>query len=150
MLIKASNRYNNVYFMARCFIYNSFCLYGYRAWCCGHWKSIYFVWTMYHFNAYTSWRTWYYELCCLNCDYARQKIGLQNRILLQQSLNQTNIGGVIRLAKALFLFSFTVECIATLILSFEWVPKYGVTKGIYYSFSIQSQPLTMLVFCVER
>ncbi|MEJ9147852.1 potassium transporter TrkG, partial [Bacillus thuringiensis] len=63
-----------------------------------------------------------------------RKIGLQNRILLQQALNQTNIGGVIRLAKALFLFSFTVECIATLILSFEWVPKYGVAKGIYYSF----------------
>lgn len=35
-----------------------------------------------------------------------RKIGLQNRILLQQALNQTNIGGVIRLAKALFLFSF--------------------------------------------
>lgn len=63
-----------------------------------------------------------------------RKIGLQNRILLQQALNQTNIGGVIRLAKALFLFSFTVECIAAFILSFEWVPKYGIAKGIYYSF----------------
>ncbi|BCC51875.1 MULTISPECIES: TrkH family potassium uptake protein [Bacillus cereus group] len=63
-----------------------------------------------------------------------KKIGLQNRILLQQALNQTNIGGVIRLAKALFLFSFTVECIATLILSFEWIPKYGIAKGLYYSF----------------
>ncbi|WP_242236264.1 TrkH family potassium uptake protein [Bacillus cereus group sp. BfR-BA-01316] len=63
-----------------------------------------------------------------------RKIGLQNRILLQQALNQTNVGGIIRLAKALFLFSFTVECIATLFLSFEWVPKYGVAKGIYYSF----------------
>lgn len=75
-----------------------------------------------------------------------RKIGLQNRILLQQALNQTNVGGIIRLAKALFLFSFTVECIATLLLSFEWVPKYGVAKGIYYSFFILSQPLTMLGF----
>ena len=75
-----------------------------------------------------------------------RKIGLQNRILLQQALNQTNIGGVIRLAKALFLFSFTVECIAAFILSFEWVPKYGIAKGIYYSFFIPSLLLTMQVF----
>lgn len=63
-----------------------------------------------------------------------RKIGLQNRILLQQALNQTNIGGVIRLAKSLFLFSFTVECFATLLLAFEWIPKYGVSHGLYYSF----------------
>lgn len=63
-----------------------------------------------------------------------RKIGLQNRILLQQALNQTNIGGVIRLAKSLFLFSFTIECFATLLLAFEWVPKYGVSNGLYYSF----------------
>ncbi|MEY8348352.1 TrkH family potassium uptake protein [Bacillus cereus] len=63
-----------------------------------------------------------------------RKIGLQNRILLQQALNQTNIGGVIRLAKSLFLFSFTIECFATLLLAFEWIPKYGVARGLYYSF----------------
>ncbi|MDM5153938.1 TrkH family potassium uptake protein [Bacillus sp. DX1.1] len=63
-----------------------------------------------------------------------RKIGLQNRLLLQQALNQTNIGGVIRLAKSLFLFSFTIECIATMLLSFEWIPKYGVFRGLYYSF----------------
>ncbi len=69
-----------------------------------------------------------------NCDYAWQKNWPSKPNLLQQALNQTNIGGVIRLAKALFLFSFTVECIAAFILSFEWVPKYGIAKGIYYSF----------------
>ncbi|PEY35693.1 potassium transporter TrkH [Bacillus cereus] len=63
-----------------------------------------------------------------------RKIGLQNRILLQQALNQTNVGGVIRLAKSLFLFSFTIECFATLLLAFEWIPKYGVASGLYYSF----------------
>ncbi|MDH2879144.1 TrkH family potassium uptake protein [Bacillus cytotoxicus] len=62
-----------------------------------------------------------------------RKIGLQNRILLQQALNQTNIGGVIGLVKSLFIFSFTVECIAALFLSFEWIPKYGIKKGVYYS-----------------
>lgn len=63
-----------------------------------------------------------------------RKIGLQNRILLQQALNQTNIGGIIRLAKALFLFSFMIECIAAVLLSFEWIPKYGFSNGLYYSF----------------
>ena len=63
-----------------------------------------------------------------------KKVRLQNRILLKQALNQTNIGGVIRLAKALFLFSFTVEYVAALLLALEWIPKYGFIKGLYYSF----------------
>ncbi|UOY92630.1 TrkH family potassium uptake protein [Ectobacillus sp. JY-23] len=63
-----------------------------------------------------------------------KKIGLHNRILLQQALNQLNIGGVIRLAKALLIFSLSVEFIAFVLLCLEWVPRYGWQKGTYFSF----------------
>ncbi|MBO9128467.1 TrkH family potassium uptake protein [Bacillus sp. 165] len=63
-----------------------------------------------------------------------KKISWKNRILLQQALNQTNVGGIIRLAKALLIYSIGVELLAMVFLSLEWVPEYGWKKGLYASF----------------
>ncbi|WP_099363966.1 TrkH family potassium uptake protein [Fredinandcohnia onubensis] len=63
-----------------------------------------------------------------------KKIGLKERMVIQQSLNQTSLGGVIKLVKNLFIFSISIEIIGLLILSIKWVPEYGWWKGIYYSF----------------
>lgn len=63
-----------------------------------------------------------------------RKIGIKERIVIQQALNQTNIGGVIKLVKNLFIFSLAVEFIGLLILAIKWVPEYGWGKGLYYSF----------------
>ncbi|WP_110112126.1 TrkH family potassium uptake protein [Bacillus sp. CGMCC 1.16541] len=62
-----------------------------------------------------------------------KKIGFKQRLVIQQSLNQTNIGGVIRLVKHLFIFSFVIEGMAMVLLAFRWVPEYGWGKGLYYS-----------------
>ncbi len=62
-----------------------------------------------------------------------KKIGFKERLLIQQALNQTSIGGVIRLVKHLFLFSFIVEGIGFVFLASEWIPEYGWAKGSYYS-----------------
>ncbi|NES53356.1 Ktr system potassium transporter B, partial [Escherichia coli] len=45
-----------------------------------------------------------------------KKIGLKERMLVQEALNQPTIGGVIGLVKVLFLFSISIELIAALIL----------------------------------
>lgn len=63
-----------------------------------------------------------------------KKIGLKERILIQQSLNQTSLGGVIKLVRNLFLFSFIIEFIAMLFLSIRWIPEYGFWRGVFYSF----------------
>ncbi|MEK5323428.1 TrkH family potassium uptake protein [Aeribacillus sp. FSL M8-0254] len=63
-----------------------------------------------------------------------KKIGIKERILIQHQLNQTSIGGVIRLVKYLFIFSFLIEFVAMLILSIKWVPQFGWEKGLFYSF----------------
>lgn len=62
-----------------------------------------------------------------------KKIGLKERILVQEALNQTSMGGVIRLVKVLFTFAIIMELIAVIILSARWVPEYGWGFGIYTS-----------------
>ncbi|WP_108671964.1 TrkH family potassium uptake protein [Peribacillus acanthi] len=62
-----------------------------------------------------------------------KKIGFKERILIQQSLNQTSLGGVILLVKRLFLFSFIIEGIAMACLATRWVPEFGWGKGLYFS-----------------
>jgi trk system potassium uptake protein len=63
-----------------------------------------------------------------------KKIGLKERLIVQQALNQTSLGGVIKLVKNLFYFSILIELIAMVILSIRWVPELGWGKGVYYSF----------------
>jgi trk system potassium uptake protein len=62
-----------------------------------------------------------------------RKIGFKERLIIQQSLNQTSVGGVIRLVKHLFIFSFAVEGLALILLASEWIPEYGWKQGLYYS-----------------
>ncbi|RIW39105.1 Ktr system potassium transporter B [Bacillus salacetis] len=62
-----------------------------------------------------------------------KKIGFKERLIIQQALNQTSVGGVIRLVKHLFVFSFIVEGFAMILLASEWIPEYGWKDGLYYS-----------------
>lgn len=62
-----------------------------------------------------------------------KKIGLKQRLLIKQALNQSAIGGVVRLAKRLLIFSLIVEFIAVVFLSIVWVPEFGWAEGIYAS-----------------
>ncbi|MBN8251791.1 TrkH family potassium uptake protein [Priestia flexa] len=62
-----------------------------------------------------------------------KKIGFKERMMVQQALNQTNIGGVILLVKRLFIFSFVIELIALIFLAIRWVPEFGWEKGLFFS-----------------
>ncbi|MGM7700706.1 TrkH family potassium uptake protein [Pseudalkalibacillus sp. Hm43] len=60
-----------------------------------------------------------------------KKIGMKHRLLVQQALNQTSIGGVILLVKRLFIFSIAIESVAVLFLTLHWGPVMGWGKGFY-------------------
>ncbi|TCP30540.1 trk system potassium uptake protein TrkH [Scopulibacillus darangshiensis] len=62
-----------------------------------------------------------------------KRIGLKQRMLVQEALNQPSVGGVVRLVKVLLIFSLAIEFVATCLLSLDWVPKLGFFKGVYYS-----------------
>ncbi|MBU9723852.1 MULTISPECIES: TrkH family potassium uptake protein [Bacillaceae] len=62
-----------------------------------------------------------------------KRIGIRERLLIQESLNQHSIGGVVRLVKILFIFSIAMELIAAVFLSVRWIPEHGWGFGIYTS-----------------
>ncbi len=62
-----------------------------------------------------------------------RRIGIKERLLVKQALNQTSVGGVIRLVKKLLIFSLSVEAVAAIFLSVRWIPEMGFAKGLYAS-----------------
>ncbi|WP_026677077.1 TrkH family potassium uptake protein [Fictibacillus gelatini] len=61
-----------------------------------------------------------------------KRIGIKQRLIMQEALNQPSIGGVIRLVRNLFLFTVSIELIAIFFLCLKWVPEMGFAKGLYY------------------
>ncbi len=62
-----------------------------------------------------------------------KKITLKERLLLQESMNSFNLQGLVKLAKYVLMFTFSVELIGALLLSTQFIPDYGLAKGIYFS-----------------
>ncbi|WP_091610577.1 TrkH family potassium uptake protein [Marinococcus luteus] len=62
-----------------------------------------------------------------------KRIGLRSRLLVQESLNQPAMGGVVKLVKILVIFSLSVESLAAAALATQWVPEYGWGEGLFYS-----------------
>lgn len=62
-----------------------------------------------------------------------RKIKLKERLLIQRSLNSFNIQGLIKMSRNILIFTFLVESAGAVALSFQFVPQFGVVKGIFYS-----------------
>lgn len=60
-----------------------------------------------------------------------RKIGLRQRIVIQQSINQTQIGGIIRLVKQILLVTVIVEGIFAAILAARFAVEFGLGRGIW-------------------
>lgn len=61
-----------------------------------------------------------------------KKIGLRERLLIQESLNQTGISGLVRLTKRIVWSTAIVEGLGAFILALCFIPMYGLKKGIAY------------------
>ncbi|MCD5322139.1 MULTISPECIES: TrkH family potassium uptake protein [Pontibacillus] len=62
-----------------------------------------------------------------------RKIGIRERLLIKQALNQNTLGGVIALAKRLLIFSLVVEAMAVVFLTLEWGADLGWGRALYAS-----------------
>lgn len=49
-----------------------------------------------------------------------RRISLRQRLLIQESLNQISLEGMVRLVKSVLLFTFLFEAIGALLLAFRW------------------------------
>ncbi len=63
----------------------------------------------------------------------RKKVGLQNRIYLQESLTQNSVGGIVKLVKLILTFALTVEAVATVLLTIYWTPVFGFKDALHNS-----------------
>lgn len=63
----------------------------------------------------------------------KKKITLRERLVMQESLNTFNLQGLVKLVRYVLAFTFSVQIFGAAILSTQFIPLYGIKKGIYYS-----------------
>lgn len=62
----------------------------------------------------------------------RMRVGLRQREVMVESLNHTQVGGIMRLLKEIIIVTVAVESIGALLLSLRFIPVYGFGRGLWY------------------
>ncbi len=60
-------------------------------------------------------------------------IGMPQRLILREDLNQTTFNNLIVLVRVIFSVALLCEAIGVIALSFVWVPQFGWSQGIWYA-----------------
>ncbi|WEG72841.1 TrkH family potassium uptake protein [Vagococcus intermedius] len=63
----------------------------------------------------------------------RKKISFSSRLLLKDTLNIDTYAGVVKVMMFVLKISFIIQSIGALLLSFVFIPKLGLTKGLFFS-----------------
>lgn len=61
-----------------------------------------------------------------------KRIGLRERLVMQQALNQLSIEGIVRITIYIIAFTLIVESAAALILAISWWPELGWQKAAFF------------------
>lgn len=64
---------------------------------------------------------------------ARRKISLSQRSIMQNSISAPQIGGIVRMSKFIAIWTLLFEMAGALLLSLDFIPRFGWKKGIYFS-----------------
>ncbi len=68
----------------------------------------------------------------LTAVFLGKKLGLKDRLVMQEAYNAFNLQGIIKMVKYVVFFTFGVEIIGALLLMTQFIPIYGIGKGIYF------------------
>lgn len=63
---------------------------------------------------------------------AKRQITIKERILIQENYNMDALGGMVAMVLRIIKGTFLIEGIGAVLLSFQFVPEYGLLKGIWY------------------
>ncbi len=63
-----------------------------------------------------------------------KRISLKERLLLQESLNNLTVEGIVRLAKRILFFTLTFELIGAMLLAIRFAFDMPISKAFYYGF----------------
>lgn len=62
-----------------------------------------------------------------------KKITLKDRLLMQEEMNTTTLQGIVLLTKRVLFMTIGIEFVGVILLSFVFVPDYGLSQGIWFS-----------------
>jgi trk system potassium uptake protein TrkH len=62
-----------------------------------------------------------------------KKIGIKERLLIQESTKSTSVQGLVKLSLNIFMIAFLFEVIASIILTIRWHAELGLGRAIYYA-----------------
>lgn len=62
-----------------------------------------------------------------------KKIGIRQRSIMQESVSANQVGGIVKMTRFIFLTTVIFELLGALLLSTQFIPVFGVGKGIYFS-----------------
>lgn len=62
-----------------------------------------------------------------------RRIGLRERLILQEAHNLYTVGGIVRFTRMVVLLTLAIEAAGALVLAFRWVPEFGLSRGLYYA-----------------
>ena len=63
----------------------------------------------------------------------KRKLSYANKIVMQEALNRTSLKDMGIYIKRVFKYTATFEGVGAICLMFSFIPKFGISKGIYYS-----------------
>lgn len=61
-----------------------------------------------------------------------KRITLKERLVMRESMNSLSLQGLVRSSKYILIFTFSVELIGGIILSTQFIPRFGFVKGVAY------------------
>ena len=62
-----------------------------------------------------------------------RKVSLHDRLSMAEGLGESRLQGVVRLARGALIVTGIIELFGAILLSFRFIPQYGVAKGIWFS-----------------
>ncbi|MDU5106249.1 MULTISPECIES: TrkH family potassium uptake protein [unclassified Clostridium] len=62
-----------------------------------------------------------------------KKITLRERLIMQEAMNTYSIQGLVKMVKYVLVFTVSVQFFGALLLSTQFVPEYGISRGLFYS-----------------
>lgn len=62
-----------------------------------------------------------------------KRITLKERMVMQEAMNVNSLQGLVKMVKYVLIFTFSVEGIGAVLFATQFIPEFGVAKGIYYS-----------------
>lgn len=72
-------------------------------------------------------------ICISAISVTKKKIGLASREIMQNSIAAPQLGGIVRMTRFVLLGTLIVELLGTILLAFDFCPRFGFFKGLWFS-----------------